>query len=318
MENIIENYKDTREQINNILSRNEFPIVNKSDDNWSIKKILPSEFSIILAKRPKSQLFTNKEGTNIAKMIKIKKMQDLKKVINELTIYSQMPKNTVIPVRSFFTHYHTNKFAILYTMKKFDTELCAIDYFRIHNFKIQPNKDVINTSHQFIAKKILKLYKSLSEVCFKNKTICFDLRCQNILVKIKDKNGQYLSHPKVRLIDLDYCNYKTSFPSPEQACRLLYVIFYFNSMIHFTKKSIDVDLSRLPRWFRNFHYQIQPLSFLDDITWLENNTNYMAFFNKLGSSHSTKNTTEKNIILFKKIKFYLLGYNDEEVIDIIN
>ena len=150
-------------------------------------------------------------------------------------------------------------------------------------------------------------------MCYENKNICFDLMCANILLKLKNKNnGSYSTTPKVRLIDLDFCDNKMLYKDEEQACKLSYVIFYVNTMVHFTKNSLDVVF---PRWLLHFQEKLKTKYVRDEINWLQNNKDYMHFFKHLGTNHPTKGSREKDEILFNKIRYYLVG---EEEIDIIN
>jgi hypothetical protein len=312
---LIKNYDDCRTELENIYNRNEFPKDNTSDKKWSMDAVfkpmnIKNKFG---PDRPNSTLFMNDEKTKIAKIIKIKKQKDLQDVIKELTIYHQLPLDSFIHINAYFTHYSEKKYAILYTMKKFDTDLCKVDYFRQKEFLLRPSTESINSSHKFIAKKVFYLLTSLAHVCYKNKNICFDLRCANILVKLKDnRTGSYSAAPKVRLIDLDYCDNYTSFEDKEQACKLLYVIFYFNTMVHYTRKSLDVVF---PRWLLHFQEKLQTKDVRNEIDWLKNNKNYMEFFRKLGISHVTKGSLDKDAILFKKIKDYLLGEEEINIMD---
>lgn len=310
---LIINYQDCQKELENIYYRNEFP-KNDNSESWSMETIfkpmkINKKFGM---ERPKSTLFINEEKTKIAKIIKIKKQKDLQDVIKELKVYHQLPKDSFIHVNAYFTHY-SNRYAILYTMKKFDTDLCMVDYFRQKEFETRPSTESIESSHKFIAKKVFYLLKSLALVCYENKNICFDLRCANILLKLKKRNGSYATAPKVRLIDLDYCDNKMQFEDKEQACKLLYVIFYFNTMVHFTRKSLDVVF---PRWLLHFQEKLKTKYYVgNEIDWLKNNKEYMNFFRRLGINHPTKGSPEKDAILFNKIKHYLVG---EEEIDIIN
>jgi hypothetical protein len=310
---LIINYQDCQKELENIYYRNEFP-KNKNSESWSMDTIFkPMKINKTFGmERPKSKLFINEEKTKIAKIIKIKKQKDLQNVIKELKVYHQLPKDSFIHVNAYFAHYNS-RYAILYIMKKFDTELCKVDHFRQKEFTTRPSTESIESSHKFIAKKVFYLLKSLALVCYENKNICFDLRCANMLLKLKDKrNGSYSATPKVRLIDLDYCDNEMIFENEEQACKLLYVIFYFNTMVHFTRKSLDVVF---PRWLLHFQEKLKTKYVRNEIDWLKNNKNYMNFFRKLGMKHPTKGTPEKDEILFNKIKHYLVG---EEEIDIIN
>ena len=311
--NLIINNQDCQKELENIYYRDEFPEDNNSE-SWSMDTIfkpmkINKKFGM---ERPNSTLFINEEKTKIAKIIRIKKQKDLQDVIKELKIYPQLPINSFIHVNAYFAHYNKNSYAILYTMKKFDIDLCNVDHFRKKEFPTRPSTESIESSHKFIAKKVFYLLESLALVCYKNENICFDLRCANILLKLKKRDGRYSARPKVRLIDLDYCDNKMVFEDKEQACKLLYVIFYFNTMVHFTKKSLDV---KFPRWLLHFQETLQTKYVRNEIDWLNNNKEYMNFFRKLGMNHPTKGSPEKDAILFNKIKHYLVG---EEEIDIIN